>query len=215
MSLPEETPLSEEVDATWDMIGEWDTEVLKQRQLNDILIDLVDTAFEEKFQGLQTTVLRILGIVNGLFINKEEFTRMNTFSEVEMPEETIVVTPIDGPARDIPKWKSVSLFSAMNPGSLAGGDDSLIVPLSSENLTTVLSLCTPQEEMSVRIYNPCAESVSKLTEPIKSLDLKATLALLKTVDFLGIRRFVFACCVQLSHYLRRNGRRLYANRMAT
>ena len=46
-------------------------------------------------------------------------------------------------------------------------------------------------------------------------ELVSTLALLKTVNFLGIRRFVFACCVHLSHYLRRNGRRLYANRMAT
>lgn len=209
MSLPEETPLSEEDNATWDMIGEWQTQVRKQRQLNANFIHLVNTVFEGKFQGLQTTVLRILGIVEGLFINKDEFTRLVTFPAVKAPEETIVVTPIDGKALDFPKWNNLSLFSSMNPGSLADGDNSLFVPLSSENLSNVLSFFTTQEELSVRIYNPGSESVSELIKPIKSLDMKSVMALLKTADFLGAHRLVFACCVQLSHYIRRNGRRLY------
>ena len=192
LELPEDIFVGDIDGFDYTALGEWDTHLERQRVLNQTRRRLLTALFQGRFVGIQTTVLRFMGICAGTFSDKAALSRTYLLEEIKAPTETMKIMTLNGEV-SIPKWSTFKVLDEL------GSSDSFQIPMTKETLQLVLELCKEEKKRHIRMCNPVAEEQVDW----HGKNEQQTLAIVCAADFLGAERIVMSGCLHLSYLIKR------------
>tara|TARA_B110000008_G_scaffold257841_1_gene276336 strand:+ start:403 stop:1527 length:1125 start_codon:yes stop_codon:yes gene_type:complete len=181
----------------------WNFQIILQNKLDLIRTRLVTSLLGGGFEGLQTIIMRFMGIdPRSTFERKATYTTNYIFPKIDRPSINIRLTSSDGELT-VQRWSSIELFQ------IDELDNSIeLAQFNTADLQNVFDMYDPSSAVSLRMFRPTSRSAQSFVEPFQRLDASEALKIVKCADFLGIERLVAAGCLHLSHIIMRESRHM-------